>query len=63
MIPSSNIWSNSRCAIWSHSGDRRCALAKIGGPVVVMWCVTLCLITPVVMLGWAGYSEMIASWK
>ena len=48
--------------IWSRSGDRRHALAETGGPVVVMWCVTLCLITPVVTLGWvtAGYSETIA---
>ena len=50
-IPSSNMWSNSRRAIWSHSGDRRHALAETGGPVVVTWCVTLCLMGSVVVLG------------
>lgn len=44
-------------------GDRRRALAETGGPVVVTWCVTLCLMGPVVTLGWvtAGNSETIAA--
>ena len=34
--------SNSRRATLSRSGARRRALADTGGPVVRMWCVTLC---------------------
>lgn len=63
MIPSSIMWSNSRRAICRCSGDSRRALAETGGPVVVMWCVTLCLIASVEMLGWvmAGNSDTFAA--
>ena len=63
MIPSSNMWSNLRCVIWSHSGDRRRALTETGSPVVgddVWSCV---LISLVVTLGWGSRGEVVTGWR
>ena len=43
MMPSCSMWSNSSLAMRRHSGGRRRALAVTEGPVVVMWCVMVCL--------------------
>ena len=41
-IPCSSMWSNSRQAILSFSGDSLRARAAIEGPLTCMWCETLC---------------------
>lgn len=58
-VVTSNMWSNSCCAIWRRFGNSCHALAETGGPVVVIWCVTLCLIDSLETFGsvGAGISE------
>ena len=43
IMPNSNMCSNSRRAIRRRSGERQRAREDTGGPVVLMWWVTLCL--------------------